>query len=167
MHHAREVLDPEPEKGWLAAMLGDLRRPAPAFASAALLLAVSAGVYQQFEIADARQPRVEAHFVLRAAPRGELEAKALTVSRKSELGLKVDFAPSSQYASYQARIVSANGKTKYTIPLSETKFEDGVIITVPADSLAAEKYSLVIEGLTPQGAKETVAETSFALHFVD
>src|SRR5262245_6777326 len=54
---AREVLDPEPEKGWLARTLGDLSRPAPAFVSAMLVCSVGMGAYQQVEIADARAPR--------------------------------------------------------------------------------------------------------------
>src|SRR5215472_3383639 len=52
LHHAHEVLDPEPEKGWLAAMLGDLRRPVAAFATAALACAIGIGIFQQVQIAD-------------------------------------------------------------------------------------------------------------------
>src|SRR5262249_52462069 len=96
LSYSRDVLDPHPEKTGLAALLGDLRRPAPAFVSAALLVAMGLGTYQQVQIADARKPKVEASFFVPQDQRGA--AKAISVSRKARLSLSPDFTPNSQSA---------------------------------------------------------------------
>src|SRR5262249_23938899 len=80
---ARDVLDSGPGNGWVARMLSDLTRPAPAFVSAMLLCAVGIGAYQQAELAGARAPRVEAQYFLPGVAKGA--AKTINVSRKSAL----------------------------------------------------------------------------------
>src|SRR5260370_9373991 len=52
LSYSREVLDPQPEKGRLAALLGDLRRPAPAFVSSPLLLALGIATCHKTQIAN-------------------------------------------------------------------------------------------------------------------
>src|SRR5215468_7371368 len=96
LSYSREVLDPQPEKTGLAALLGDLRRPAPAFVSAALLLAMGLGAYQQVQIADARKPRMEAHVFVPGTQKGDQAFKTVSVPRKSALSLSVDFTPKSE-----------------------------------------------------------------------
>lgn len=166
LSYSREVMDPEPEKGRFAALLGDLRRPAPAFVSAALLCAVGLGAYQQIQIADARRPRVEASFVFHGASRGA-DVKALNVSRRAGLGLKIEFTPSAEYKSYQAEILSANGTVVYSKPLAGANVEDGVTLALPADSLTPGKYSVVVEGQTTAGNEEKIAGGAFDLQFTD
>jgi Putative zinc-finger len=161
MRHAREVLDPEPEKGWLARMLGDLQRPAPAFASAMLLFALGIGVYQHSVIADLKAPRIESRYVLTGDARGA--AKLLSVSRKAGLSLTVEFIRRPEFTSYQAQIVTGSGKVKLSLPVPAA--DDSVTITLPADALDAGKYSLVVYGLTQDGAKTEAGKGGFDLEF--
>lgn len=163
---AREVLDPEPEKGWLARMLGDLSRPAPAFVSAMLLCAVGIGAYQQAEIADARAPRLSAHLVL-APARGEASAKVMQVSRNGGLSLSLDFTPQPQYTSYRAQIVSESKKVKLEFAVPPQTSDSSLATTFPANKLDAGKYSAVILGLTSNGELKQVGESRFELQFVD
>ena len=162
---AREVLDHdrEPEPGWLGAMLRDLRRPAPVFVSAMLLCAIGIGVHQQSVIADARAPHLEEHFDLVAA-KGAV--KPLNVSRKDRLGLNLDFMPSAQFSSYRAQIVTDSGKVAYTLPPSAGT-NGSVTVTLPAATLEAGRYSLVVQGLPSSGAPSEVKSAPFDLHFTD
>ena len=165
LRHTRDVLDPEPEKGWLARTLGDLWRPAPAFVSAVMLLAVSVGMYQRVELADARQPRVEASFFLPGPVKG-LE-KPVAVSRNTKLSLNVDVKPAADFTSYRGRIISASGQTESTFPVTVRPGEYSITVGLPADSLKAGKYSVVIEGLGRDGSFSEVGKGAFDLQFTD
>jgi Putative zinc-finger len=165
MRHAREVLDPEQEKGWLARMLGDLRRPAPAFASAMLLFVIGIGMYQQVQIADARRPLVEASYFLPAQAKGA--EKSISVSRKSRLSLSVDFKPAAEFTAYRAQIVAESGKVKYTLPVAANQTDYSITIGLPASALDTGKYSVVIQGLARDGSPAEVGTGSFDLQFVD
>ncbi len=164
LSYSREVLDPQPEKGRLAALLGDLRRPAPAFVSAALLLALGMGAYQQVQIADARRPKVEASFFVPSDSRAA--AKTISVSRKSQLSLSADFTPKSEFTSYRAQIVAESGQIEFTLPITN---QAGYSITIglPASALGAGKHSLVIQGLSRDGSPTEAGHGSFDLQFVD
>jgi hypothetical protein len=163
LRHAKQVLGQEPEKAWFARMLGDLRRPMPAFACAMLVCAVGVGAYQQTLIAHARQPRVEASYFL-AAPNKGLE-KAVAVPRKSRLSLTVDFEPQAELTSYRAQILGHSGKIKYTLPFKSV--DTSVTIGLAADDLDAGKYSVVIQGMPREGVPVEVGSGSFDLQFID
>src|SRR5215472_8716302 len=165
LSYSREVLDPEPEKTGLAALLGDLRRPAPAFVSAALLLALGLGTYQQVQIADARRPRVEASFFVPNDVKGA--AKVISVSRKSQLSLSADFTPRSEFTAYRAKIVAESGKVEYTLPLAAGQTGYSITIGLPASALRAGKHFLVIEGQKSDGSMTELHHGSFDLQFVD
>jgi Putative zinc-finger len=162
---AREVLDPEPEKGWMARMLGDLSRPAPAFVSAMLLCAVAIGGYQQAEIASARAPRMEASVFLPPPAKGA--EKLISVPRRSGLSLSVDVKPTTEFTSYRAQIVAESGKVRYTVPVAMKQSDYSVTMGLPAGALDVGKYSLTIQGLTRDGAPTEVGKGSFDLQFVD
>jgi Putative zinc-finger len=165
LHHTRDVLDPEPEKGWLARMLGDLRRPAPAFVSAALLLAVGTSVYQRVQLADSKAPRLESRYLLVGQAKGAGSAKVLNVSRKAALSLQVEFLRKPEFVSYQAQIVNASGAVKAKTPMAAVVADDSLTISVPADALDADAYSVVVYGVTADGAKTEAGSGSFELRF--
>jgi hypothetical protein len=161
--HAREVLDPEPEKGWLAQMLGDLRRPAPIFASALLLCALGIGAYQQSVISAFRAPHDEANYLLTES---RTSLPQIHVSRKERLSLTVRVTPRSEFVSYRAQIVAESGKIKYTFPVSPA--DDSVTFGLRADALAAGQYSVVIQGVAKDGTlREAGRGGPFELKFAD
>jgi hypothetical protein len=165
LSYSREVLGPEPEKSGLAAWLGDLRRPAPAFVTAALLCALGIGTYQQVQLADTRRPKVEASYYVPNEVKGP--AKAISVPRKSQLSLSADFTPSSEFASYRVQIVSESGKVEYTLPIIANETGYSTTIGLPASSLRAGTYHLVIQGVRGDGTASKLSSGSFDLKFVD
>jgi hypothetical protein len=165
LSYAGEVLGPEQEKGWFAVLLGDLRRPAPAFVTAALVCAMGLGTYQQIQIADARRPRVEASFFVPSDVKGA--PKVISVSRKSQLSLSADFTPKSEFTSYRAKIVAESGKVEYTLPLAAGQTGYSITIGLPASALRPGKHSLVIEGQKSDGSMTELHHGSFDLQFVD
>ena len=165
LRHTRDVLDPEPEKGFLAHMLGDLWRPAPAFVSAAMLIAVGTGMYQRVQLADLKAPRLESRYTLVGQTKGSGSAKVLNVSRKANLGLQVEFLRKPEFVSYQAQLVNASRAVKAALPVPATLTEDSVTISVPADALDAGAYSVVVYGVTADGAKTEAGSGSFELQF--
>jgi hypothetical protein len=163
---AREVLDPEQEKGWLSRMIGDLTRPAPAFVTAMLLCAVALGVYQQTELAGARGPQLAAHYVLAPARGGESAAKVLQAPRNGWLSLSLDFNPQSQFSSYRAQIVSnSTNKVKLEFAVLPPAPDSSSAITFQTNKLEAGKYRVVIFGVTPDGASKEIGQNAFDLRF--
>ncbi|HEY6273800.1 MAG TPA: zf-HC2 domain-containing protein [Terriglobales bacterium] len=167
LHHTRDVLDPEPEKGWLARALGDLLRPVPAFASVALVLAAGIGVYQQSIIASLKAPRLESSYVVTGQAKGGASAKVVSVSRKAGLSLKVEFLRKPEFASYQAQIVTASGSVKATVLVPAGVSDDSLTIALPADTLDAGAYSVVVYGVSADGSKTQAGGGAFDLQFVE
>jgi hypothetical protein len=165
LHHTRDVLDPEPEKGWLARTLGDLWRPAPAFVSAALVLAIGTGVYQGTQIADLKAPRLESRYLLVKQVKGGGSAKVLNVSRKASLSLQVEFLRKPEFVSYQAQLVEVSGAVKATVSVPATFTGDSITISVPAEVLSPGEYSVVVYGVSADGAKTEAGSGSFELRF--
>lgn len=171
LRHAHEVLDPEPEPGflsagWLGRLLGDFRPPAMAFVTAMFLCAVGIGFYQHVIIGKLKAPRVESRYTLSGASRGG-PAQALQVSRDAALSLRLDVSPSTAYSSYRAQIVSESGKVEYSLPIPGGPTDDSVVVSMAAGSLEAGKYQLVIYGIGTDGAQSQIAEGSFDLRFAD
>lgn len=166
LRQAREILDPEPEKGWLTSLLGDLRRPAFAFASAMLVCAVGMGVYQQSVIAGLKAPSIESRYVLRGQSKAGA-AKVVSVSRKEKLALTVDFIRKPEFTRYEAQIVTESGQVRVSLPVPAAAEEDSVTISLPAGTLDAAQYSMVVYGVAADGSKTKTGEGEFTLQFVN
>jgi hypothetical protein len=164
LRQAREVLDPEPEKGWLARMLGEFRRPVPAFATAALVCALGMGTYQQFVIADLKEPRIESRYTLTGPERSA--AKPVKASRNEKLALTVDFVRKPEFTSYQAQIVSDSGKVKVSLPAGAAG-EDSVTISLFANTLDTGENSMVVYGVTADGVKTQAGRGELNLQFAN
>ena len=165
LSYSRELLDRQPEETGLAAWLGDLRRPAPAFVTAALLCALGIGTYQQVQLANARSPKVEASYYVPNDVKGA--AKVISVPRKSQLSLSADFTPKSEFASYRAQIVSESGKVEYALQVVANETGYSITIGLPASDLHAGAHSLVIQGVRGDGTATELSRGSFDLKFVD
>jgi anti-sigma factor RsiW len=165
LRHAREVLDPEPEKGWLARLLGDLRRPAFAFATAMLVCAIGMGAYQQSIIADLKAPRIEPRYMLVGQAKGGA-GKVVSVAHKARVRLSLEFDRKPEFTAYQAQIETQSGKVKVSLPVPATS-KESVEIGFQADTLDAGEYAMVVYGLAEDGGKTEVRRGDFDLQFVN
>jgi hypothetical protein len=172
LHHARQVLDaepardPQPERNWLAGILGDFRRPAMAFMTAMLLCAVGIGVYQSREIADLKAPRVEARYMLAGDARGG-PVQVLKVARNAALSLRVEYLRKPEFVSYRAQVLSEQGRVKYSISVPTSQTDDSVTVSLPADALTPGVYKLVVLGVAADGTQTEAGHGNFELQFAN
>lgn len=172
-HHAHAVMEDEPARApepgskpsWLAALLGDFRRPAMAFVSAMLLFAVGTGLYQHSKIVSLKAPRVETTYMLAGESRGA--AKLVEVSRNSTLSLRVEFSRKPEFVSYKAQIVSESRKVKDSLPIPSDQTDESVTVSLPASTLDPGNYALVVLGVTADGTQTAVGSGSFELKFTN
>jgi Putative zinc-finger len=150
--------------GWL--------RPVPAFAFALLLGLVGLNLYQMNVvkrqnnlIAELKAPRQEFRFVMVGDARSQAAEKAITVPRNTQLSVKVEFAPGDDFTPYRADLVSGN-VVRYSLPLHVGPNDDSISFSIPAESLGAGSYSLVIRRQNVKGASKDLTR-NFVLQFTD
>jgi hypothetical protein len=172
--HAKEVLGPEAEheRSWLSRMLADMRRPAPVFASFLVLCFAGMGAYQRNEITRLKVPRIQpSPFTVVGSSKGGPN-RALQVKRKSPLPLKIEFNRAPEFTSYQAKVVAASEKFKFSLAVpvvpSDPEDKDSVTVLIPeADSLEAGSYSMFLYGVAADGSTKVVKSGKFELEFLD
>jgi hypothetical protein len=167
LHHTRQVLSREPEKGMLARLTADLLRPAPALVSALFLCVVSAVFYQNQKIAALSKPKLEARYFLGGQTRAPQGEKPIVVRKNVQLSLNVEFMPSSEFKSYQAQIKDDSGKVKYSMAVNPQEVEDSVSVVLSPESLKEGKYNLVIFGEPRSGPRKDVGGGSFYLQLAN
>jgi hypothetical protein len=148
--------------GWL--------RPAPALAFA-LVLSLAGITYQtvtvhrqQQELASLKDLHPEFRFVLTGESRGE--ARIIKVAHNTQLSVKVEFTPGSEYIPYRADLLSADNKLKYSMPLSVGPNDDSISFSIPAIGLQAGDYSLIIHQENKAGVVKDLS-SRFVLQFSD
>jgi hypothetical protein len=150
-----------PAQGWLDWLFG---RPAMAasMAVACLLLALTA--YQQLvvvpglrtELAQANAPQSYQSFALRSLARGD--DYVLGLPRGAGFaGLRIDLDPESRFGRYRAEILDKSGSRLFSIDSPPPRqLGDPLEFLVPAASIPAGSYTLVIHGLSDeQPGRET------------
>lgn len=167
LRHARNVLSREQEKSWLSRTTADLWRPAPALVSALFLCALGTAAYQSLRVVALIKPRVESQHFLSGQTRAQGDERRIVVRHGDSVSLSVEFAPGSEFKSYQAQIISVSGKIKYSIPVNPEEGEVSVSIVLPPGSLKEGKYNLFILGNSGSGSSKDVGGGSFYLQLAD
>jgi anti-sigma factor RsiW len=149
--------------------LRDLFRPLPAFAFSLLLLLATATVYQNVvTIPRLRTPQVASFVFLKAARTAE--ANIVTAQRNGLVGLEV-VVPPGDFSAYEGQIISEGGNpvASFSISAQQARQTQGVPVSIPAGSLAAGKYVLIVSGINGQTdnstARTEVARFAFELQF--
>ncbi|HKV93966.1 MAG TPA: zf-HC2 domain-containing protein [Candidatus Angelobacter sp.] len=158
------VVTPRPV-GLMTRLLAGLRQPIAACAVAACVLAVGSNVYLYRELSHKKGPAIERRYVLTGIAHGGQSVKLIEVPPSSILDLDVDYTTSGEFTEYGARILSESGliESSLSIPMDQA---DGMAkIAVPADSLKAGKYSIIVWGRTDDGNESEIGRGAFELHF--
>lgn len=150
-----------------------LLRPslAPAFAML-FLFAAGATVYESIlihkqseMIADLKAPAIEMRYLLRG--QSHAAVRTITVPRSSRIRLAAEFTPSDQFASYEARILDNAGAVVYSLPFSAESSQEIIEVSLIAGALKPGSYSMVVQGVSSDGARTPLGEKPFVLHFLD
>lgn len=151
--------------GLMTKLLAGLRQPIAACAVAACVLAVGSNVYLYRELSQQKGPAIERRYVLTAIAHGGQSAKLIEVPPSTRLDLDVDYTTSGEFTAYGARILSESGliESSLSIPIDQA---DGMAkIAVPAHSLKAGKYSIIVWGRTDDGSESEIGHGAFELRF--
>ncbi len=105
-------------------------------------------------------------FSLHAAVRGSEEANVLVVPAQASAVRLITARPVDGYTRYRASLSTVEGQETWRrilrkLPPSEA--EAKVTITIPADLLSSEDYTLRISGIKASGAEETVSHYYFRI----
>lgn len=151
--------------GLVARFLAGLRQPVAACAIAACILVVGSNVYLYRELAQQKGPAIERRYVLTGIAHGGQSARLIEVPPDTILDLDVDYTTSGEFTAYGARILSESGliESSLSIPIDQA---DGMAkIAVPAHSLKAGKYSIIVWGRTDDGSEREIGGGAFELRF--
>ncbi len=144
-------------------------QPAPAFAYAALFVALGFNIYQNALVQDLRRPEVLAAALMLRASRGVNDQQVIVGPRQS---FRVAFdIPKRDFSSYVVEIWNDAGVKKYSIPMPADQAKDTIHIKFRGGSLQPGNYALVIQGVTSRSeestAKQEVARYPFSLSIHD
>jgi len=146
--------------GWLAWLL----RPQLAATFALLLVgAVGLNLYQLRTNQELKGPQLESRSIIAGASKAA--EKVITVPRDSRITLAKEFIPSDEFGSYEVRIVSEDGKMAARLPFQLQPSQEQAAISLYAATLKAGEYSIVVQGVTRDGASKEIARGSFDLQF--
>ena len=145
---------------WAQSLRG-MFRPAPAFALAACIFA-GASLYQNLvTIPMLKGPQVELRFDLTEQNRGKSDIKA---PRDSRIRLAVEFRGAKEFASYEAQMLTSDGKVIWTRPFLSS--QDTIEFSLYAGSFKPGKYVLVVWGRNGDSRQE-LARDPFTMQFTD
>lgn len=146
--------------GWMAWLF----RPQLAATFALLLLgAVGVNLYQLRTNQELKGPQIESRSIIPGASRAS--AKVITVPRDSRITLEKEFIPSDEFGSYEVQIVSEDEKVAADLPFKLQPSQELAAISLYAATLKPGDYSIVVQGVTRDGAKKELARGSFDLQF--
>jgi hypothetical protein len=175
-HEAAYQRAAEPVPSWherLLPVVAGWLRPAPALAFALLLCLIGIGYqintihHQQQTIAELQGLRPEFRFIVTGEARSRSgDQRVITVRRKTQLSVKVEFTPGEEFVPYRADILSPDNAVKYSLPLSVGPTDDSVSFSIPAEALGPGSYALVIRRQSHNGSSKDL-EKHFDLQFMD
>lgn len=154
------------KRGWFGWM-----QPAYAMAAVAALVLVI-GYQNIVTIPQAKRRGLEAqpltsYSLVTAGSRGN-EGLNFSIRPNAPFGLYVDIPANANYSQYVADVQDDSGASKFSVPISSQQAKETVQLLIPASTLSAGHYNLVIRGsnaVDQKGAGEVVARYPFSLQY--
>lgn len=146
-------------------LLGQVLRPAPAFAFAACLLA-GVSVYQNMAtIQSLKAPQLESRYILTEQSRAT--EPVVTVPSNGRFRLALEFQPQNEFVAYEAQLVKDDGKVQRTVPFSIQPSQQSVEISFYAGDLKPGRYFMVVQATGQNAHKQELARGPFRLQLQD
>jgi hypothetical protein len=157
LQHAKQVLDPQPEKSLLARFAADLWRPATCVMTSLFLSVGGLAVYQQVRIAQLQAPAQVWRAYLTEQTRSPGNEKEISVPPGVRLELEAGFLQRDEFKSYRFLILSEPDKrVKYTVPLHLQEDDASGVVILPPEVLPEGTYSVLIQGQQRNGEWKAV-----------
>jgi hypothetical protein len=98
--------------------------------------------------------------------RGEVEVPSFDIPRKGPVELRLTLPPRDEgFVSYRIALTDAGGRE--VEKKEDVEADPGthqVVLQVDAEQLPTGRYSLILQGLTPEGQAEDLAFPEFEVH---
>jgi hypothetical protein len=157
-----DELHPALATGLVARVITNLRQPAT-LAGYVLLICVSGlSIYQYKTIAGLRRPQVTPGFFLSDGARAG-GVKVLVVPANTRFDLSIQLLQSGDFSSYEGQILDQSEHIKSSFPISVEQTKDTIHLLVDSSVFGSGSYSLVINGLAPDGRKTEITRYRFQL----
>jgi hypothetical protein len=151
--------------GFLAKLMTGLRQPMAAGAVALCVLAVGLNIYQYRELSQPKGPALERSYVLTGIAHGGESAKLIEAPAGSTLSLSLEYTPRGEFTAYGVRILSESGSVKSSLSIPRDQVDGMAKVGIPANSLGAGKYSIIVWGRNNDGNESEIARGAFELRF--
>ena len=140
-----------------------LRQPLTALAFAVLTIVSGISLHQYRVISDFKQTQVMPAFFLSDGARAA--AVQLTVPANSQFVLKIQLLEPGDFKSYEGRLLTEFGNAGDPFPISAelAQAKETLQIRLHSGSLRPGTYSLVVEGISPDGHKTELTKYNFQL----
>ncbi|HKD81275.1 MAG TPA: zf-HC2 domain-containing protein [Candidatus Angelobacter sp.] len=151
--------------GWWAGFMNGFRQPVAAFATALCVFAIGLNIYQYHNLSQTKGPALERSYVLTGIAHGGESAKVIEVPANSTLSLQLEYNPRGEFIAYGVRILSESGLAKSSLPIPQDQVDGLAKVAVPANSLGAGRYSIMVWGRKNDGTENEIARGTFELRF--
>lgn len=151
--------------GLLARLMTGLRQPVAAGAVALCVFAVGLNIYQYRELSQPKGPALERSYVLTGIAHGGESAKLIEVPAGSTLSLSLEYTPHGEFTAYGVRVLSESGSVKSSLSIPRDQVDGMAKVAIPANSLSAGKYSIIVWGRNNDGNESELARGAFELRF--
>jgi hypothetical protein len=151
--------------GLLARLAAGFRQPVAAFAAVLCVFAVGVNIYQYRELSRPKGAALERSYVLTGIAHGGGSAKLIEAPSGSTLSLSLEYVPRGEFTAYGVRLLSASGAVLSSLPIPGDQVDGMAKLAVPANSLSAGKYSIIVWGRNSDRVESEIARGAFELRF--
>jgi methionine-rich copper-binding protein CopC len=139
-----------------------LRQPLTAMAFTLLMVVSGVSVHQYRVISVLRQAQVAPGFFL--SDGAKATTKTVTVPTNSPFGVQFQVLEPGDFKSYEAQLVSGSKSAGSPFQFSAEQIKETTIqILLHSDNLRAGTYSIVVNGISPDGHRTELTRYSFQL----
>ncbi len=151
--------------GLLSRLMIGLHQPVAAAAVALCVFAVGLNIYQYHERSQLKGPALERSYVLTGIAHGGESAKLIEAPAGSVLSLSLEYTPRGEFTGYDVQILSESESIKSSLSIPRDQVDGMAKLAIPAGSLAAGKYSIIVRGRNNDGNESEIARSAFELRF--
>lgn len=164
--HLRDIGtdDPQPAlaPGFISRLMTSARQPLAVAAFALLICVAGISIHQQRTITGLRRPQVTPSFFLSDGARAG-GVKTLVLPPNTRFDLSIQLLQSGDFSSYQGQVLDQSGRLKSSFPIAPEQTKDTIHLLLDSSVLDPGRYSIVVNGFTPDGTKTEITRYSFHL----